>query len=1089
MGLFGGGNGDDVQIQVNLDAVKAIEEVEKIQAKIEALGKSSGDNSEKVKLLEDALKGLAKEADKARADVDKLNEKGTTLGNVLGGMRTGLNVAGQAAVIAGGALLTVSGIASALIVKFVEAGDKLGDLKGSFENLGGSSKSIEDANKAILGVLPNIELYRLANKGLVAEIPDFNKNFAQIAEYGKKVGESLGIDTAQGIEQVTQALISGRDVALKQVGIFIDQDKASKDYAQSMGIVGRQLTENEKKYANQIAATDALLRKNKELGEGGDSVADALDAVSSSFTDQIGIIGLAINENNALTGAVRTFEGVIDGLDLTEFTTNLTDLAGEFAQVGADAVVAGVDMVNNFARGLRIVGELANQTGAALEPLMDAVGAYGRLMRGDVLDLDNYKKIVGALGKVELPSFQKAVEKVNAEMAEKNEITKVAIAEAKGEQQTIKAKAQALKLAGDQQDAYNKSLEAGKKAEEEFLKEMQKAEEAFKQLNQDIDTITRENNLEKLQDDLKKAFELKDFTKAGTVRETIRAQIREGIVQGYLDAGGEIDDQANKLIDEKTDLELGKMEKGVKDGIEKGVKDGFLQSELPNYLSEMITGAITTGFTEGFSNETLKSAGNSLSSIFAQEFQNSFQKLFSGEKGGGFTKANIYESLSNLGLSYGLTTLTANATDKEKDVKGGITSGAITGASIGTMILPGWGTAIGAGVGAVGGYFVGASGPSTNSDTKQRHETINFIEGLIDNKHLSFLQEQGNIIEGYNYRFNQRIDNPWWRGAMNSIHAAPENLPVYQFENQAFNGNGPVAGAINVSNDTIHPAIMGQTQYGGPTSGIGSIGGPGWADQYWEQFGQVGGESFGALGAAFSEMAGQMGPTMEQVGVIIAENLGGNLDNARMLLQTLGVGAEDLEQSFMNIGLAGEESWHTVETWMQRIPELTGEGLIGIGDLEGAMNQFINSGGRGQEALISLRNIGIEAMESGASSMDDLRNHLIATGKFTTEQISALMGGLAQRGITSLQDIKDASDRTLGGVTADAESLGFAWSDSIGQGLADSIDDVEKLKSVISDLPDTIEKNITLKVKTEYSGDDAKALYSDLRNNVGVARA
>jgi len=1035
MGLFGS-DGDSAEIKIELTGAEdATKQAQKLGEEIEKLGKSA----------EDSGSGFSK----LQTNIITANEALEL------GQKIGQAFVGSIKLVAG----AISGLA--------EAGDKLGDLKGAFESLGGSSSSIDQANKAILGVLPNIELYRLANKGLVAEIPDFNKNFAQIAEYGKKVGESLGLSASEGIDRVTSALIRGKGPALEKLGITLDEDKASRNYAEAMGIVGRKLTENEQKYANQIEAQSQLLKKNQELGEGSDSVSDALEAVSSSFTDQIGVMGLAVNENDELTKAIRTFEGALDGVDLTEFISNLTDLASKFAQTGADAVVAGVHFVNDFARGLRIVGEVAGSLKTVLQPLINSATVLGKVMSGQIPSLEELKGVYSSIGKVEMPSFSKAIDKVNSEMAEANKITKENIDQGKATEEGTKTKAKALKDAADRQDKYNKSLEAGKKAEKEFLDEMNKAEEAFKDLNQEIDEIIRENNLTQLQEDLKKAFELKDLTKAGTLQEAIRKQVKEGIYQGYQDAGGQIDNTTTPALEKKVDLETEGIVKSTKDGIEKGVKDGFLQSELPNYLSEMITNSITTGFTEGFSSENLKDAGNSLSSVFAQEFQNSFTKMFSKD-GGGFSYENIIGSVANLGASYGISTLTANATDDKKDVQGGIVSGTIAGASIGTMIVPGIGTAIGAGVGALGGYFVGASGPSSNTDTQQRHETINFIEGLIDNRYLSFLEDQGNIIEGMPFRFNTSIrDSSLISGlgtaeGLSRPFGVGDNLQAFDHDNAG----------IEQNQDMIQ----------------GQIGGPDWATQYWNQFGQEGGESFGALGAAFSEMAGQMGPAMEQVGVIIAENLGGNLDNARMLLQTLGIGAEDLAQSFLNIGLAGEESWHTVEVWMQSINDLTGEGLIGVGDLEGAMNQFISSGGRGQEALISLRNLGIEAMEAGATSMDDLRNHLIATGKFTTAQIDALMAGFAQRGITSLQGIEDASDRTLGGVTADAESLGFAWSEAISDNLKESSADVYKLKEALDTLPKDTQTNVVLKVRTEYSGEDAKAIYNQVTNNAGVPR-
>lgn len=1063
MGAFGD-SGEGIKIEVTLEGEQATAQATKLGEEIEKIGEKAKKTGEEV----DGLGKKTKETD----------DKSRSWSDVLNGMGGGLANVAKFSAVATGAIAGIAAASSAMIIKLADAGDTLGDLEGAFNSLGGSSGSIQQASDSIGGILPKIELYRMANQGLIAEIPMFNERFAEVAEYGVKVGESLGLNATQGIEKVMQAIQSGRAPLLQKVGLLGDVDKASRDYAQSMGILGRELTEAEKKMALQISALDKLRERNEALGPRVLTVQDGLEAISSTFTDQIGIIGKVVNENDELTKALSDVNKEIQGIDLTELTENLVSLAGEMASLGVEAVKAGVSFVNDFARGLRIISELSAQTGKAIAPIIDAMGAYGRIVSGQIPSLQDLKTITGALGKVELPSFQKAAEKVNAEMTEQIKVTKESAEAHSKSNQQLAIKKKTLKDAGDEQDKFNKGVEAGKKTEEERLKALDASDKALKGLQKELRELNEDLKLEGLTKSLETAFKTEDFGTAGKLKDEIKEQVKQGLIQGYKEAGGVFNAKSEGIIEQQATIKANKIYTSTKEGVDKGLKDGFLESEFPNYLSEMITGSLLDGFKNGFTPETLQGAGDSLSAVFAQSFQESFQKMFSNQEGGGFA-ANWKDSLTNLGLSYGISSLTQNATDSKKDTEGGIISGAITGASYGSSFGP-WGTAIGAVVGAGAGYVIGNSGPSTNSDTKQRHETINFIEGLIDNKHLSFLQEQGNIIEGYSYRFNERIDNPWWRGVANDI--GPNKLP----------GPGqwdPIAGApAEYDNTTIQPALVGQTQYGGPTSGVGSIGGPGWANQYWQQFGQEGGESFQALGSAFSEMAGQMGPGMEQIGVILAENLGGNLDNARMLMQTLGLGAQDLETAFMNIGLSGAESWHTVEVYMQSINDLTGEGLIGLGDLDGAMQQFINSGGRGQEALIALRNIGIEAMEAGASSMADLRANLEAGGKYTAQQIDAIMGGFEQRGITSLQGIRDASDRALGGVTADAESLGFAWSDSIGQGLEDSIENVNELKNVINELPDEVEKNIVLKVRTEYSGDDAKTLYSDLKSGVGVAR-
>jgi len=1047
MGMFSGGGDNQIEINVTLEGEQATTQAAKLGDEIEKLGETAKETS-----------GGFSELEKKIISTNQAAELGEKVGKAL-----------------------VSALKSLpnLLIDLANAGDKLGDLSESFEALGGSSLAIEKASDRINGILPNIDLLALANKAMVAGIPEVNKNFGDLAEYGRKMGDALGIDAKQAIEQLTQALVSGRPIALKQLGIMIDSDKAAKDYAQAMGIVGRELSETEKKAAITAQGLDQIRDKLGKMPATSDSVVDGLDAIKSQFTNLIGETGKAINENQDLTIELRKLANTLDDVDAKELAADLAELTSGFVKLATNGLSVAIDGLESFTNWLRVVKNLGGETSPVLDHLKTGLERTGQLAKkvfGGAYDeaTDLLGAVVGwdkaqAKANKQLEDQAKGLDKV----VDKEEELQLLL---KDQQQLHEEELKRLKKEADDRDKATKAIEANKKAREENEKAQEQAadtaDKALKGLQKELRELNEDLKLEGLTKSLETAFKTEDFGTAGKLKDEIKEQVKQGLIQGYKEAGGVLNAESEGIIEQQATIEANKIYTSTKEGVDKGLKDGFLESEFPNYLSEMITGSLLDGFKNGFTPETLQGAGDSLSAVFAQSFQESFQKIFSSKEGGGFA-ANWQDSLTNLGLSYGISSLTQNATDSKKDTQGGIISGAITGAAYGSSFGP-WGTLIGGVVGAGAGYVVGNSGPSTNSDTKQRHETINFIEGLIDNKHLSFLQEQGNIIEGMSQRFN-------YAGTGGGLWDDIVRGSAEHFMNFTSGGVDQFVGAGEMTGD----AIQGGQRYD-PVQG--QIAGPDWADQYWERFGQVAGESFGGLGAAFSEMAGQMGPQMEQVGVIIAENLGGNLDNARMLLQTLGIGAEDLAQSFMNIGLAGEESWHTIEVWMQRIPELTGEGLVGIGDLDGAMGQFISSAGRGQESLISLRNIAIEGIESGATSLADLRTKLEASGKYTVEQLDAFFGALDRRGITTLDGLRDSSDRLLGGVTADAQSLGFAWEENVSAGMEDSIEDVKELKKVINELPDEVEKNIVLKVRTEYSGDDAKTLYSDLKSGVGVAR-
>ena len=226
-------------------------------------------------------------------------------------------------------------------------------------------------------------------------------------------------------------------------------------------------------------------------------------------------------------------------------------------------------------------------------------------------------------------------------------------------------------------------------------------------------------------------------------------------------------------------------------------------------------------------------------------------------------------------------------------------------------------------------------------------------------------------------------------------------------------------------------------------------------DQNWaDAFRNIAGEgvaAFTALGEAIAGLAGGTADYGNQIGFIIARSIGGEIDNARLMVQALGLSVEDFTETLLNSARRGEVSWHQFETSMQQVTNLTGEGLIGVGDLTGAYTQLSRSGGMGVEALISLQNMATEAIELGVVTAEQFGATLIEQGILSAEQWSAFAEILETRGIRTMEDLTNASDRTLGGIIADLDSnemLFEEWklaTSEIGDSLAEIKDNLKFL--------------------------------------------
>jgi TP901 family phage tail tape measure protein len=224
---------------------------------------------------------------------------------------------------------------------------------------------------------------------------------------------------------------------------------------------------------------------------------------------------------------------------------------------------------------------------------------------------------------------------------------------------------------------------------------------------------------------------------------------------------------------------------------------------------------------------------------------------------------------------------------------------------------------------------------------------------------------------------------------------------------------------------------------------------PGWADEWWKTMEASSIKAFTALGTGLAEILGVTEDVGAQIGYVLSTNLNGNLDEARNLMDQLGISSQRLEDAIIKQGIAAGKSWHEIEVMLQGVSELAGEGLHAVGDLEGAFGRLIVSGGKGADAITNLKNLAIEAMESGAKTLQELEATLRSSGKFTDAEITALMESLGQRGITSLEELKDASIRILGGVVADMIT-------KLGENFGLTIDEVNKLISTIESIPKSV---------------------------------
>lgn len=244
---------------------------------------------------------------------------------------------------------------------------------------------------------------------------------------------------------------------------------------------------------------------------------------------------------------------------------------------------------------------------------------------------------------------------------------------------------------------------------------------------------------------------------------------------------------------------------------------------------------------------------------------------------------------------------------------------------------------------------------------------------------------------------------------------------------------------------------------------------PRWAAEF-QTYGAEAQSTFNGISVALKELLGVTEDVAGQMAVVLAESLNGSIDNARLLVQNLGVSLEEMEGALVAAGEAGRMSWHEVEVALQGVHQAYGEGLVEHGAFSDAFRMLIDSAGRGQEAIKGFRDIAIEAQEGGIKTLEELKKLMLQKGLDPAE-VNSLFQALEQRGIKTLEEWANATTRVAGGVIADMQSLNSTLADK----WAEASQQLEQFNEELGKIPDESTKNVTFNVEANIS-DDARAV-------------
>lgn len=188
---------------------------------------------------------------------------------------------GDMAKVAGVVGGAVTGLAAGIGVLGARGADVL-DLRDSFAALNiaignDAVKVLATLRTSFAGTRSDAELMKLANEALTAGLHASQKDFELIADAARVLADRTGGDASQAFKLLAQAMATGKTKGAELLIGVIDNDKAIKTYAASLGKATKDLTEQEKIDAVAVATKVKLEEVVQLNGKAQEDFADKVD--------------------------------------------------------------------------------------------------------------------------------------------------------------------------------------------------------------------------------------------------------------------------------------------------------------------------------------------------------------------------------------------------------------------------------------------------------------------------------------------------------------------------------------------------------------------------------------------------------------------------------------------------------------------------------------------------------------------------------------------------------------------------------------------------------------------------------------------
>lgn len=272
-----------------------------------------------------------------------------------------------------GAFVKMSTAAAAFLFDMAKQSSELLELQLAFESLTATmglaaDRMMGDLKRATEGLVSNIVLLRNANRVLSADIPLTSEQYVQLVGHVFKLSKAAGVDAAQAIATLTDALVRGNARGLQALGLNLGGVRdAISQMAEASGIATSKVEKDAKLrvfYNELLQATASSAGRNAAEYF---SLADAVTKSKIVFRDWMHAVGEGIGRSEVFERLLQRLSRQLDDMGPSASSVEQMALAVNRALIDTLKLMARLlDLVTAFGplwasmyAGLKALGGLA----------------------------------------------------------------------------------------------------------------------------------------------------------------------------------------------------------------------------------------------------------------------------------------------------------------------------------------------------------------------------------------------------------------------------------------------------------------------------------------------------------------------------------------------------------------------------------------------------------------------------------------------------------------------------------------------------------------------------------------------------------